>query len=351
MKFQFQTLDIPYLKRWLLFSVAAGFALPLFFYPQGYISVEGWKKIWDDIVYSFLISMSVSSSVGLVEANLNQIVHWIEAPVKRFLLEVVAVSIFAFTGIFIVSFLFFWARGMFNLSDIPWIRILESTKVPMYIAYGITAFFISRAFLREWRNAAVNVEKLRTEKYRGQVRLLRDQLNPHFLFNSFNVLIDVIYQDQDEAADYVRELSKFYRHILEVQSEDLVALDQELSFTRRYVALQQRRFGSALKVIEKLTPHPQEEIPPLVLQLLVENAIKHNTASEQEPLEISIYHEADFLVVENSLQRKQMVESGTGIGLENIVKRYQILTDKQVIISEKQGLFKVKLPLIIPEQS
>ena len=350
MKFRFQTLDLAYLKRWLLFSIAAGFALPLFFYPQGYISVEGWKKIWDDIVYSFLISMSVSSSVGLVEANLNQIVNWIEAPVKRFFLEVIAVSIFAFSGIFIVSFLFFWARGMFTLDNIPWQRILETTKLPMYIAYGITAFFVSRAFLREWRNAAVNVEKLRTEKYRGQVRLLRDQLNPHFLFNSFNVLIDVIYQDQDEAADYVRELSKFYRHILEVQSEDLVPLEQELAFTRRYVALQQRRFGDALKVSENITPNIKEEIPPLVLQLLVENAIKHNTASENQPLEIAIYHKEGFLVVENTLQRKQMVESGTGIGLENISKRYELLTNQKVIVSEQDHLFKVKLPVIIPEQ-
>jgi sensor histidine kinase YesM len=349
MKFKLLVIDRQFLKRWFLFSLAAGLAIPLFYFPEGYTSVEGLKKVWDDVIYSFGISLGISGSVGLVEVNLNHYVPWIKAPVKRFFLEFLGVTVLGFSAVFVVSFLFFWSFGLFTLSDIPWSKILEQTRVPMYIGYGITAFFISRAFLREWRNAAVNLEKLETEKYKGQVRLLQDQLNPHFLFNSFNVLIDVIYDNQDEAASYVRELSKFYRHILEVQDEDLVSIDDELNFTGRYMALQKRRFGNALTFEENIKALPNEEIPPLVLQLLAENAIKHNVATSEKPLYIKVFRQGDFIVVENNLNRKNQVEEGTGIGLENIRKRYQILTSREVVIQPSGDTFRVKLPVLIAE--
>lgn len=349
MKLKVIPIEKQFLRNWFLFSLGAGVAIPLFYYPQGYTSIEGFSKVWDDMIYSFLISLGISGSVGVTEVNLNYYVPWIKAPVKRLILEFLSVSILAFISVYTVTFLFMWTFGQFTLDDIPWYDMFRFSRVPMFIGYGITSFFISRAFLREWRNAAVNVEKLRTEKYKGQVRLLRDQLNPHFLFNSFNVLIDVIYHDQDEAATYVRELSKFYRHILEVQDEDLVSIEDEMTFTRRYVDLQKRRFEEALIFEENLKALPNEEIPPLVLQLLAENAIKHNEASLINPLCIKVFREGEFIVVENNLNRKHQVEEGTGIGLENIRKRYQILTNREVVIEESDNAFRVMLPKLIAE--
>ena len=346
MGFKFQRVEKGFLRKWFTFSIAAGIVIPMFYHPQGYMSFEGLSKMLDDMLFSFLISMAISGSVGIIEVNLNTYVPWIKAPFKRLILEFLGVTILGFTSVFILSFIFYWALGGFTLDTIPWIDLLRFTRVPMYIGYGITAFFISRAFLREWRDAAVNVEKLRAEKYKGQVRLLRDQLNPHFLFNSFNVLIDVVYEDQDKAAEFIRELSKFYRHVLEVQNEDLVPIDVELDFTKRYTSLQQRRFGDALNLEMSITPLENEEIPPLVLQLLVENAIKHNKAEKAQALNISIKSTEDQLIVENNLNLKRNIEDGTGIGLDNIRKRYGLLSENEVVIEHTDDYFRVVLPRI-----
>ncbi len=349
MSIKIQGIDLGFMKRWLGFSIVAGFMIPFFYYPQGYTSLEGLSRIWDDMVYSFLISLMISGSVGLVEVNLNHYVPWIKSPVKRLILEFLGVTLLGFLSVFIITFLFLWVFGRFTLDNIPWRELIEYTKVPMYIGYGITAFFLSRAFLKEWRNAAVNVERLETEKYKGQVRLLKDQLNPHFLFNSFNVLIDVVYEDQDKAAAYIRELSKFYRHILEVQDEDLVPLSEELEFTKRYTSLQQMRFGKALVLTLKINAQKEEEIPPLVLQLLVENAIKHNQAEKGKPLVITMSVTDEYILVANNLNPKGSIEEGMGIGLENIRKRYQMLTNREVVINKNKQHFMVKLPRLFPK--
>ncbi|MDZ7845942.1 MAG: histidine kinase [Owenweeksia sp.] len=210
-----------------------GFLIPLTFNPEGYISIEGWKTLWDDILYCFFVSLGISGSVGFTENRLRHI-PWVKFPLKRFIIQFVMITALCFPVVFTINFLFYWVFGLFTLQQIPWHGLARQTYIPILVGYAITAFFLSRAFLMEWRQAAVDAEKLRAEHYKGQVRFLKDQLNPHFLFNSLNILTNTVYEDSDKAAHYIRQLSRFYRYVLEVQDKEVVQLEQELEFTKRY---------------------------------------------------------------------------------------------------------------------
>jgi LytS/YehU family sensor histidine kinase len=170
------------------------------------------------------------------------------------------------------------------------------------------------------------------------------------LFNSLNALTNLVYEDQDKAAKFIKQLSEVYRYVLDTREKELVTLREELDFVQSYLFLQQIRFDSNLKVNVNLS-NVHGKIAPLALQTLLENAIKHNIISVDNPLSIEVYEENGFICVINSLQKKTLVtENGTGLGLENIKSRYKFLTEKEVEVSEDNGKFSVKLPLIEMEE-
>jgi LytS/YehU family sensor histidine kinase len=221
------------------------------------------------------------------------------------------------------------------------------TKLPMQISVIIAFILISRSFLLEWRKSAIEAEQLKTQQYAQQYQTLKDQLNPHFLFNSFNVLSNLVYESPDTAARFIRQLSKIYRYVLEVQQEKLVRLSSELEFAENFLSLQKIRFEEGLLYKIEVNTKADFYLPPLSLQMLLENAIKHNIASMADPLFIEILLEGNQLIVKNNLQLKSSLsEESTGIGLSNIRKRYELLTDEAVLIQENADLFMVKLPLI-----
>lgn len=192
-------------------------------------------------------------------------------------------------------------------------------------------------------------ETLEREKLLFQFQTLRSQVNPHFLFNSFSTLMSVIDENKDLAIEYVAKLSQFFRNILEYRDKDLIPLEEELKLIETYRYLQQQRYGKNFSLDINVGPeHRVTLIPPLTLQMLVENAIKHNVVSEDKPLEVKMYIEDNHLVVSNNLQRKKMVESSTGIGLMNIQNRYTLSGMVNVTVQETETEFMVRLPLINP---
>jgi LytS/YehU family sensor histidine kinase len=199
--------------------------------------------------------------------------------------------------------------------------------------------------LFEWRRAAIASEKLRADSYQGQYQSLKNQLNPHFLFNSFNTLSNLVYDDQEKAIEFIQKLSKIYRYVLEVQKEELITVAEELVFIDNYLDLQKIRFGENLQITISKINH-EGYIPPLSLQLLIENAIKHNIISSEEPLKISIEEANNYLVISNNLQLKDIGENSTGIGIENINERLGYFTNQKLIINKETHTFTVKLPLI-----
>lgn len=192
-------------------------------------------------------------------------------------------------------------------------------------------------------------EKISLEKERiqSQFDTLRNQINPHFLFNSFNTLISTISKDKELAIHYVEQLSDYFRTILEQRDKETIFLKEELALVEQYLFLQKQRFGENLKIeIDIDNRYLETSIPPLTLQLLAENAIKHNIISKSKPLTIQIKSVNGFLSVCNNLQEKSTKEPSTGVGLNNIFNRYQILFNASVKIEKNETQYCVKVPII-----
>jgi len=196
-------------------------------------------------------------------------------------------------------------------------------------------------------NRIRRIEALKKEKILFQFETLKSQVNPHFLFNSFGTLISIIDENPTLAIEYVEKLSVFFRNILEFRDKDLISLREELEIIANYIFLQKKRFAENLRVEILVKPEDRDSlIPPLTLQLLIENAIKHNVISMAKPLKISVRSETDGLRISNNLQKKPAVSDSTGFGLKTIVRRYQLLGDYQVKIEETEQQFSVTLPFI-----
>ncbi|MFQ3214994.1 MAG: hypothetical protein ACI9L9_002517 [Marivirga sp.] len=298
-----------------------------------------------NFLYSYAISLTLSAGITIIIERTEKQMSWVKVPVKRFFIEIISVTIFAFAIGLIFNSLNLMIFNDYAFSKLPWDRVIYSTRYPITISLIVTAILTSRAFLFEWRRAAIASEKLRADSYQGQYQSLKNQLNPHFLFNSFNTLSNLVYDDQEKAIEFIQKLSKIYRYVLEVQKEELITVAEELVFIDNYLDLQKIRFGENLQITISKINH-EGYIPPLSLQLLIENAIKHNIISSEEPLKISIEEANNYLVISNNLQLKDIGENSTGIGIENINERLGYFTNQKLIINKDTHTFTVKLPLI-----
>jgi ligand-binding sensor domain-containing protein len=190
-------------------------------------------------------------------------------------------------------------------------------------------------------------EKLKKEKLELEFQTLKNQVNPHFLFNSFSTLVSLIESDKNIAVEYVEKLSGFFRNILQYRDLDLISLDQELEIIKTYFFIQKKRFGENFRFDIRVSDYfLQSFIPPLTLQMLVENALKHNIVSRTKPLLIEVYVDGDCLIVKNNVQPKLNKEKSTGVGLKNIRDRYRIIVRKEIKIEQKKDFYFVALPLI-----
>lgn len=203
---------------------------------------------------------------------------------------------------------------------------------------------------REMRMTINNARQLfglQEENIVSQFETLKSQVNPHFLFNSLNVLTSLIYIDQDKAAKFVVQLSRVYRYALENRERDLVELQEEMPFVESYIFLLKTRFENNLIVeMEIGKGEGHKKIAPMVIQMLLENAIKHNVISRSKPLTIRLETADGAISVANNLQLKSSTEVSSRIGLENIRKRYEYLTRKKISVSDDNGFFRVEIPLL-----
>jgi two-component system LytT family sensor kinase len=174
---------------------------------------------------------------------------------------------------------------------------------------------------------------------------LRSQINPHFLFNSFNVLSELVYEDQKLAVQFIGKLSNVYRYVLDSRNVELVALKDELDFAKTFVFLMEIRFGSSLKVVFDIEPKNDEVVVPMSLQLLIENAVKHNEVAKNNPLKVTISRTGSMMEIGNVIKSKASGEDSKGIGLENIQSRYAYFTDTPVEIIQNDK-FIVRIPIL-----
>ncbi len=214
---------------------------------------------------------------------------------------------------------------------------------------GFSVFMIYEVWtvFEENRKLQVSLSIFEKEKIALQLATLQQKLNPHFLFNSLNVLSELIYEDIDAANKFIEQFSSVYRYVLEISDETFVSVQKELQFLDAYLFLQKIRFGDKLVVTKNLDSKILNDmIPPLSFQLLLENAIKHNVVSKQAPLHVEIYSEKDFLVVRNNLQVRMTTPSSSGVGHKNLRSTYALLSDREPIFQESNGEYIAKIPIL-----
>lgn len=218
-----------------------------------------------------------------------------------------------------------------------------SIIITLIVTLGIHAFY----FYKAYQENKVKEQKVIAGTASAQFESLKNQIDPHFLFNSLNVLSSLIEENPDSAQKFTTSLSKIYRYVLEQKDKELVSVEEELNFAKTYMNLLKMRFENSItfELPESFTIE-EAKVVPLSLQLLLENCIKHNVVSESKPLHIKIYIQDNQLVIENNLQKKEILSDRKGVGLQNIVNRYAILTDRKVWVLENENSFKVGLPIL-----
>ena len=236
-------------------------------------------------------------------------------------------------------------------------QFLANEKPSNYIVSVVITFVVTLAihsiyFYKAYQENKVKEQKIIAGTASAQFESLKNQIDPHFLFNSLNVLSSLIEENPESAQKFTTSLSKVYRYVLEQKDKELVSVAEELKFAKTYMNLLKMRFENSITFeIPEGFENEEAKVVPLSLQLLLENCIKHNVVSEAKPLHIKISIENGQLVITNNLQKKEVLQDRKGVGLQNIVNRYGILTKRKVLVEENEKEFKVFLPILTKQIS
>jgi sensor histidine kinase YesM len=228
-----------------------------------------------------------------------------------------------------------------------------------YVVAIIITFFVTLSvyafhFYKAYNENRYKEQKIIAGTANAKFESLKNQIDPHFLFNSLNVLSSLIEENPDNAQRFTTSLSKVYRYVLEQKDKELISVEEELSFAKTYMNLLKMRFENSLTYEIEIAPSfaiTEMKVVPLSLQLLLENTVKHNVVSEQKPLQIRIYIEANYLCIQNDFQKKEVLSDRQGVGLQNIINRYAIITKRKVIIEQTEKTFTVKIPILTKQIS
>ncbi len=233
-------------------------------------------------------------------------------------------------------------------ADDPWLRFRIDFFRAAVLGFAAILFNMFYFALKQKKELENNMNKLKKEAMTSKYKSLKNQISPHFLFNSLNTLTSLMYEDRDLASDFVSRLASCYRYILDNREEDLVSLEKELVFLDSFIFMMNVRHEGALCITTHISIAPKEFlIPTLTLQMLVENALKHNYFSKEKPLEISIISvDKESIVIQNNLHVRKQKEESTKLGLKNIKKRYSFYTNQKVVIDTENGYFKVTIPML-----
>ncbi len=231
-------------------------------------------------------------------------------------------------------------------------EFLENEKPENYIVSSIITFFVTLTIHAVYFYKAYNENKVKEQKIiagtaNAKFESLKNQIDPHFLFNSLNVLSSLIEENPENAQRFTTSLSKIYRYVLEQKDKELVSVAEELAFAKTYMNLLKMRFENSISFqLPTDFENTEARVVPLSLQLLLENTIKHNVVSENKPLQITIYIQDNYLVVQNNLQKKEVLQDRQGVGLQNIVSRYALLSKRKVLVEQTETDFKVLIPIL-----
>ncbi len=334
-----------------LIKVSAILAI-IIFVIERLLFAGGFNQPIDELVKVFGIHFMYAFVLSVINGyffySLESKFEWRENPKKRLIIGASGSVILTMIGLILLRFI-----TLVVILGNPIESFLNDPSAKAYYSFGLGmtliislvfhAIFFYKALTEKRVNEQQIVAKTETAKYES----LKSQIDPHFLFNSLNVLTALIGENPKLAEKFTTKLSKVYRYVLEQKNKDLIELDEELHFAKTYMELLKMRFENAVTFeIPDKASDPEYKILPLSLQLLLENSIKHNVVSEENPLKVTIIEENGYLVVSNNFNPKTNMENGTKIGLRNIIDRYNLITLKKVLIEKSSNQFIVKLPLL-----
>lgn len=295
---------------------------------------------------SILITIFIWEGNLMLDDFLEKRYPWSLKPALRIFVQLPVSTIYSASLMFVTMLLFnafvceipFNERGLF---------LSISITIGLLVSLILMAVETGLFFFREWKESLVQVEKYKTESAQANLENLKNQVNPHFLFNNLSVLSSLVYKDQEKAVDFINQLSKVYRYLLDNKSNELISLEEELKFISSYAYLLNIRYSPNLTIDMQISEDKKKLLlPPLTIQLLLENAIKHNIISNEAPLTISLKSEDDNLVISNRINLRLSTEPSSKTGLKNIKVRYSYFTNREVMIKEQEELFVVIIPLL-----
>lgn len=316
--------------------------------------IDGGEKTIERYSLTFLISGMYTFVLGLGNGFLNDYLDskfsWTQETQKRTIAAIVGTLLLNIILVYFCNYLnFIIIQGrnqekFFNgeMNFINWFFI--------NFAMMISAIGHAKGFMAAWKKSTkkeVVEQKLIAKSANAQFESLKNQLDPHFLFNSLNVLDSLIEENPVLAQRFTNSMSKIYRYVLEQKDKELVSVEEEIDFAKTYCELLKTRFEDAV-TFEFIISEGDKKgfVVPLSLQLLLENSIKHNFATSSKPLNIKIFAENENLIIENNLQTRELPNKSTGVGLANIVSRYNLLTSRNVFVEKSEDFFRVKLPIL-----
>jgi two-component system, LytTR family, sensor kinase len=328
-----------------LFADTIGLLLAPTLYAGWFAQKPSWSQYLPEFILGTLGMYVITESNFWSYYYLERKLPWERDCGKRLVVQLFFSLFFSILAAFVIR----WVVAWFHPGH------TEIMTESFAVLTACTTFILSVVFLglfvfHRMSASLIEAEQLKQENLIAQNQALRQQIDPHFLFNSITTLTTLIQENKDLAIEFVQRLSKVYRHVLQSKEHDLVDLKTEVEFVRDYAFAFEMRFGEQFHLtIEIPKKFLTSRIPPLTLQILVENAVKHNIISREHPLDIFINMDGESkLVVRNTLQRKPALSSPTHIGLNNILTRYKYVSQGIVEVIENEREYIVKLPLVKP---
>ncbi len=324
-------------------------AIVITFIEYLYGENQQWNsKLFRDLSYYVFYSVVLTLINGSFFDFMNNKINWTPKWERfRILIGIIGSITLTMIGIFIIRFVILVVFENNSVSYFVQNEYIKFYIFSLLITMVVSLFFHAIYFYKKAQENKVKEQKVIAGTASAQFESLKNQIDPHFLFNSLNVLSSLIEENPDSAQKFTTSLSKIYRYVLEQKDKELVSVQEELNFAKTYMNLLKMRFENSITFeLPENFYNDDAKVVPLSLQLLLENCIKHNVVSESKPLHIKIYFENNQLVIENNLQKKEILSDRKGVGLQNIVNRYSILTDRKVWVLENENSFKVGLPIL-----
>lgn len=308
------------------------------------------KVFFLSILISFGYTLIYGLGNGIMNEYLTKLFPWETKTRKRVVSGILGTVIVNIILTYICTYFNFILLQGHPIEDLWNGKLSISLWIFMNIALMVSAILHAKSFMEAWKQSTrkeVVEQKIIAKSANAQFESLKNQLDPHFLFNSLNVLDALIDENPNQAQKFTTDMSRIYRYVLDQKDKEMVTVQDELDFAKTYCELLKTRFEESVEFQFDVSESEKGKfVVPLSLQLLLENAIKHNYATAKKPLNIRIFSEGGFLCIENNLQARDLVKEREGIGLSNIVQRYAIITKENVYIEKSEEYFKVKIPIL-----